>query len=80
MLATTRIETMIDNVANVKVVNKNLIVEGIDVAQIDIYSISGYLTAANVNSNTINLSNHKGIYIAIVTDKYGNNTTHKVAL
>ena len=79
-LATTGIETAIDNVANVKVVNKNLIVEGIDVAQIDIYSISGYLTATNVNSNTINLSNHKGLYIAVVTDQDGNRTTHKVVI
>ena len=59
---------------------ENLIVEGIDVAKIDIYSISGIMTASQLNSNTINLANHKGVYIAVVTDQNGNRTTHKVVL
>jgi hypothetical protein len=64
----------------VKVAEKNLIVEGIDVAKIDIYSISGIMTASQLNSNTINLASYKGVYIAVVTDQNGNRTTHKVVL
>lgn len=79
-LISTGIENKITNIANVKVDNKNLIVEGVDVAKIEIYSIAGYMTATNINSNSINLSNHKGLYIAVITDQNGNHTTHKVAL
>ena len=79
-LQTSGIDNDIANIVKIKVAEKNLIVECIDVAKIDIYSISGIMTATNVNSNTINLSNHKGLYIAVVTDQDGNRTTHKVVL
>ncbi len=79
-LATTGIDNEIANIVKVKVAEKNLIVEGIDVAKIDIYSISGIMTATQLNSNTINLASYKGVYIAVVTDQDGNRTTHKVVL
>ena len=79
-LATTGIDDEIANIVKVKVAEKNLIVEGTDVAKIDIYSISGIMTATQLNSNTINLASYKGVYIAVVTDQDGNRTTHKVVL
>ena len=79
-LQSSGIDDEIANIAKVKVVEKNLIVEGIDVAKIDIYTISGIMTATQLNSNTINLAGHKGVYIAVVTDQKGNCTTHKVVL
>ena len=79
-LATTGIDNEIANIVKIKVAEKNLIVEGIDVAKIDIYSISGIMTATQLNSNTINLASYKGVYIAVVTDQDGNRTTHKVVL
>ena len=79
-LATTGIDNEIANIVKIKVAEKNLIVEGIDVAKIDIYSISGIMTATQLNSNTINLASYKGAYIAVVTDQDGNRTTHKVVL
>ena len=79
-LQTSGIDNDIANIVKVKVAEKNLIVEGTDVAKIDMYSISGIMTASQLNSNTINLANHKGVYIAVVTDQNGNRTTHKVVL
>ena len=79
-LQTSGIDNDIANIVKVKVAEKNLIVEGTDVAKIDIYSISGIMTATQLNSNTINLASYKGVYIAVVTDQDGNRTTHKVVL
>ncbi len=79
-LQTSGIDNEIANTAKVNVVDKNLIVEGVDVAKIDIYSISGIITTTQLNSNTINLASHKGVYIVVVTDQKGNRTTHKVVL
>ena len=79
-LQTSGIDNDIANIVKVKIAEKSLIVEGIDVAKIDIYSISGIMTATQLNSNTINLASYKGVYIAVVTDQDGNRTTHKVVL
>ena len=64
----------------ISVANKILTVKGVEVADITIYSTTGVINAHQSNSNSIDLSHLKGIYIAVATDKNGNRITHKVVL
>ena len=64
----------------ISVANKILTVKGIEVADITVYSTTGVINAHQSNSNSIDLSHLKGIYIAVATDKNGNRITHKVVL
>ena len=64
----------------ISVANKVLTVKGVEVADITVYSTTGVINAHQSNSNSINLSHLKGIYIAVATDKNGNRITHKVVL
>ena len=64
----------------ISVANKVLTVKGVEVADITVYSTTGVINAHQSNSNSIDLSHLKGIYIAVATDKNGNRITHKVVL
>ena len=64
----------------ISVANKILTVKGVEVADITVYSTTGVINAHQSNSNSIDLSHLKGIYIAVATDKNGNRITHKVVL
>ena len=64
----------------IRLENKTLTIENIDVAQIKIYSISGLETAKQSNCNSIGLDNLSGIYVAMITDANGYIYTHKIVL
>ena len=64
----------------IRLENKTLTIENIDVAQIKIYSISGLETAKQSNCNSIGLDNLSGIYVAMITDAKGYIYTHKIVL
>ena len=65
---------------NISLVNKSLIISGMNISNIKIYSTTGILTTYNTHNNSIDLSSLSGIYIAVITDINGNYTTYKVVL
>ena len=80
-LTTSGIEGMsLEAKPTISVANKILTVKGVEVADITVYSTTGVINAHRSNSNSIDLSHLKGIYIAVATDKNGNRITHKVVL
>lgn len=60
-----------------KVCDKALIVENANVGNISIYSVTGVLMVSVENPKTIDLSNLKGVYIAVVTDIDGRQSSRK---
>lgn len=79
--ATTGIKN-IENTDEVKTIvkNKTLIIENIEVATIDIYTMSGTNIASFSESNIANLTSLSGVYIAVITDKNNNRHIQKVVL
>lgn len=77
----TGIDANISNPATIELSDKKVRIDGINVKQLDVYSIMGTLIMSEKTANEIDLSTLiKGVYIIAVTDEYDNITTHKVAL
>ena len=55
-------------------------VEGVQAANIAVYSITGALVRNESNSNIVNVEGLHGVYIAVVVDTEGNTFTKKFVL
>ncbi len=64
----------------VKVIKKTLIVENIEVAEINVYTITGALIASSKNSNSIDLSHLNGVYIVNIQSINNNSFTNKIII
>ena len=80
-LTTSDVENIIiESQPSISVANRILSVKNVEVSNISIYSTTGIICEYQDNSNCIDLSNLKGLYIAVITDKKGNRTTHKIII
>ena len=65
---------------NIKVTNKTLIIENIEVSEINVYSITGAIIESVKNSNIIDLSHLSGMYIVKVNSIDNNSFSNKIII